>query len=89
MAKVSGHWARADFRWNRSWISRSANGYMADEITRSPVHTCGKVGDEPGYALRFPRVVGWARADKKPKDATTVQEIVSMVQLQKRVQLTE
>jgi len=60
---------------------------LADEITRSPVHTCGKVGDEPGYALRFPRVVGWVRADKKPEDATTVQEIVSMFQMQKRVQL--
>ncbi len=60
---------------------------LADEITRSPVHTCGKVGDEPGYALRFPRVVGWVRSDKKPEDATTVQEIVSMFQMQKRVQL--
>src|SRR3989344_1465625 len=28
---------------------------LADEITRSPVHTAGKIGDEPGYALRFPR----------------------------------
>jgi DNA ligase-1 len=26
---------------------------MADEITRSPLHTAGKKGDEPGYALRF------------------------------------
>ncbi|MER3467745.1 MAG: DNA ligase, partial [Thermoflexus sp.] len=60
---------------------------LADEITRSPVHTCGKVGDEPGYALRFPRVMGWIREDKGPEDATTVEEILSMFQMQRRVQL--
>lgn len=60
---------------------------LADEITRSPVHTCGKMGDEPGYALRFPRVVGWIREDKGPEDATTVEEILSMFQMQRRVQL--
>lgn len=60
---------------------------LADEITRSPVHTCGKADDEPGYALRFPRVVGWIREDKGPEDATTVKEILSMFQMQKRVQL--
>ena len=32
---------------------------LADEITRSPVHTAGKEGDEPGYALRFPRLVSF------------------------------
>lgn len=61
---------------------------LADEITRSPVHTCGKINEEPGYALRFPRVVGWIREDKGPEDATTVKEILSMFQMQKRVQLT-
>jgi len=60
---------------------------LADEITRSPVHTCGRVDEEPGYALRFPRVVGWIREDKGPEDATTVKEILSMFQMQKRVQL--
>lgn len=54
----------------------------ADEITRSPFHTAGKVGDEPGYALRFPRVIGFIRADKKPEDATTVQEILDMFKKQ-------
>ncbi len=29
---------------------------LADEITRSPIHTAGKVGDELGYALRFPNL---------------------------------
>lgn len=60
---------------------------LADEITRSPVHTCVKTNEEPGYALRFPRVVGWIREDKGPEDATTVKEILSMFQMQKRVQL--
>ncbi len=60
---------------------------LADEITRSPVHTCGRADEEPGYALRFPRVVGWIREDKGPEDATTVKEILSMFQMQKRVQL--
>ncbi len=55
---------------------------QADEITRSPIHTAGKVGDEPGYALRFPRVVGFIRVDKKPEDATTVGEILKMFEKQ-------
>lgn len=49
----------------------------ADEITRSPIHTCGRIKDEPGYALRFPRLVEF-RSDKKPEDATTEKEIIEM-----------
>jgi DNA ligase-1 len=41
----------------------------ADEITKSPIHTTG-------LALRFPRLVGWR--EKKPEDATSVQEIETM-----------
>lgn len=55
---------------------------QADEITRSPKHTCGKVGKEPGYALRFPRVLDWIRTDKGPEDATTEQEILEMYRMQ-------
>jgi DNA ligase-1 len=51
---------------------------LADEITRSPIHTVGKVGDEPGYALRFPRLVSFREADKQPEDATTVQELIEL-----------
>ncbi len=50
---------------------------LADEITKSPVHTAGKVDGQPGYALRFPRLVNF-RDDKKPEDATTVKELVEM-----------
>ncbi len=59
---------------------------LADEITRSPVHTAGKkgppAGGEPGYALRFPRLVKFREADKKPEDATTVKELLEMYQQQ-------
>ncbi len=55
---------------------------LADEITRSPIHTAGKVGDEPGYALRFPRLVAFRERDKKPEDATTVEELIEMYQSQ-------
>lgn len=52
---------------------------LADEITRSPVHTAGwdqKIGS--GFALRFPRLVKFREADKRPEDATTVTEIEKM-----------
>jgi len=55
---------------------------LADEITRSPTHTAGKVGAEPGYALRFPRLVSFREQDKKPEDATTVQELIEMYRSQ-------
>ncbi|MDD5747334.1 MAG: ATP-dependent DNA ligase, partial [Candidatus Omnitrophica bacterium] len=56
----------------------------ADEITKSPVHTCGKEADNPGFALRFPRTIGFIRSDKSPEDATTVEEIMTMFNLQGR-----
>src|SRR2546425_7807743 len=55
---------------------------LADEITPSPRHTAGMVGDQPGFALRFPRIVSFRSADKKPEDATTVREIRQMFQHQ-------
>ena len=66
---------------------------QADEITKSPMHMCGrhkeKDGTEAGYALRFPRLVGEdaVRADKSPEDATTSKEIAEMYSEQKRVSL--
>ncbi|HET7713077.1 MAG TPA: ATP-dependent DNA ligase [Patescibacteria group bacterium] len=55
---------------------------MADEITRSPVHTAGKFDDNPGYALRFPRIVSFRGSDKRAEDATTVTEIITMFRQQ-------
>lgn len=63
----------------------------ADEITRSPIHTCGRSKDEngieTGYALRFPRLVGpeAIRADKGPEETTTTQEVIEMFKNQKKV----
>jgi DNA ligase-1 len=51
---------------------------LADEITRSPVHTAGRDAAGRGLALRFPRVVGFVREDKSAEDATTTQEIEQM-----------
>jgi DNA ligase-1 len=51
---------------------------LADEITRSPVHTAGRDETGRGLALRFPRVVGFVRQDKSAEDATTSREIEAM-----------
>jgi DNA ligase 1 len=48
---------------------------LADEITVSPNHTAG-------YALRFPRVIRFRDADKRPEDATTLKELVELYQQQ-------
>jgi DNA ligase-1 len=50
---------------------------IADEITRSPLHTAGKTAHELGYALRFPRAIE-QRLDKDADQATTVDEIKHM-----------
>ena len=55
---------------------------LADEITRSPLHTAGAIltdgVKEPGYALRFPRLVSFRDKDKKAEDATSVEELIEM-----------
>ncbi|HCC69513.1 MAG TPA: DNA ligase [Nitrospiraceae bacterium] len=61
---------------------------MADEITRSPGHTAGKDREGIGYALRFPRAVGFLREDKKPEDANAVKEIIEMFEQQKKVKMS-
>ena len=55
----------------------------ADEITISPVHTAGKTEHKLGYALRFPRFMGY-RIDKSADEATTIHEIERMYQDQFR-----
>ncbi len=59
----------------------------ADEITRSPSHTAGRDREDIGYALRFPRAVGFLRQDKKPEDANTVKEVIEMFEIQKKVKV--
>jgi len=55
---------------------------VADEITKSPNHTAGEDQNGIGYALRFPRLVKFRESDKRPEDATTVEEILNMAKLQ-------
>lgn len=70
----------------------------ADEITLSPMHTAGMVGDiqraapsvyptasrlNTGYALRFPRMMS-LREDKGPAEITTTREIIQMFEMQRR-----
>ncbi len=56
------------------------------EITLSPLHTCalGKVKEEAGLAIRFPRFTGRYRFDKKPEQATTVSELIEMYRMQRK-----
>jgi len=48
---------------------------LADEITKSPLHTAG-------LALRFPRLIKFREADKKAEDATTLKELMEMYKQQ-------
>jgi len=57
---------------------------LGAEITLSPIHTCAlnKIREGAGLAIRFPRFTGKYRTDKKPEDATTVNEIIEMYKMQ-------
>jgi DNA ligase-1 len=57
---------------------------LADEITRSPLHTAGRTEMEPGYALRFPRMISMRGDDKRAEDATTVSEVKDLYEMQGR-----
>lgn len=46
----------------------------ADEITVSPLHSAARTASKQGYALRFPRFMGY-RTDKSATEATTITEI--------------
>jgi len=48
---------------------------LADEITRSPIHTAG-------LALRFPRLIRF-RDEKTPEQATTTKELNTLFEMQK------
>lgn len=76
------------------WISpQIVVEIKADEITRSPVHTAGRVMkptksgnamevEIAGFALRFPRLVRF-REDKSPEEVTTVSEVNNMFKSQR------
>jgi len=67
------------------WFAPSAVlEVAADEITLSPLHTCGwdVIRADSGLALRFPRFTGNWRKDKSAEDATSSQEALEMYQKQ-------
>lgn len=53
----------------------------ADEISLSPLHKAGASEKKLGYALRFPRLMGF-RDDKSARETTTIQEIDHLYELQ-------
>ncbi len=59
---------------------------IASEITLSPAHTAGinSLKEGFGLALRFPKFTGKIRDDKKPEDATTVEELITLYKKQSR-----
>lgn len=61
----------------------------ADEITRSPLHQAGLTEYNLGFALRFPRFMGY-RNDKSATDVTTIDEVRELfdIQFSKKQKLT-
>jgi DNA ligase-1 len=59
---------------------------IAAELTLSPTHVAatGRIRPGAGISLRFPKFTGKIRDDKRPEDATTVDEIVQMYQRQNK-----
>jgi len=57
---------------------------LADEITISPIHSAGKTEHQLGYALRFPRFVGY-RPDKLVTEATTIDEVKTLFAAQNKL----
>jgi DNA ligase-1 len=59
---------------------------IASEITLSPAHTAGVNSLKEGFglALRFPKFTGKIRDDKRPEDATTVDELITIYKQQSR-----
>lgn len=57
---------------------------IGDELTLSPIHPCGlgKIRENAGIAIRFPRFMHNWRYDKGAEDATSVAEIIDMYKSQ-------
>ncbi|MDE1726572.1 MAG: ATP-dependent DNA ligase [Thaumarchaeota archaeon] len=60
---------------------------VASEITLSPIHKTAldKIRKGSGLALRFPKFTGKIRFEKTPENATSVDEIITMYNSQKKV----
>jgi DNA ligase-1 len=79
---------RVDSRWVAdAWFEPTfVVEVLAAELTLSPNHTAGwgKLKENAGLALRFPRFTGRWRDDKAPEDATTVEEVLDMYRAARR-----
>ncbi|MDE1830566.1 MAG: ATP-dependent DNA ligase, partial [Thaumarchaeota archaeon] len=64
---------------------------VASEITLSPIHKVAldKLRKGSGLALRFPKFTGKIRFEKTPENATSVNEIITMYNSQKKVVQSE
>jgi DNA ligase-1 len=53
---------------------------LSAELTLSPNYTAawGRIEDDSGLAMRFPRFTGRWRDDKSPEDATTTRELIDL-----------
>ena len=53
---------------------------LSAELTLSPNYTAGwgRIKDDSGLAMRFPRFTGRWRDDKAPEDATTTRELIEL-----------
>ena len=62
---------------------------VAAELTPSPNYTAaqGRLPDDAGLALRFPRFTGRWRDDKAPEDATTSDELLQFYQAARHVSI--
>ncbi|MGI0087404.1 MAG: ATP-dependent DNA ligase [Nitrosotalea sp.] len=60
---------------------------VASEITLSPIHKAAldKIRKGGGLALRFPKFTGKIRFEKAPENATSVVEVITMYNSQKKV----
>ena len=60
---------------------------MASEITLSPIHKVAmdKIRKGSGLALRFPKFTGRIRFEKTSENATTIDEIITLYNNQKKV----
>jgi DNA ligase 1 len=56
---------------------------QADEITKSPLHSAGKTAESSGFALRFPRFMGYS-VDKTGTQSTGIKEVQELYQQQYR-----
>ena len=64
---------------------------VASEITQSPIHktASGKIKENTGLALRFPKFTGKIRTEKNSEDASTDEEVIALYKVQKKTSSLE